>query len=59
MQEILIYDQGGVSIQWENGRIFNKLCWMNYQYRKTEDKAVCYICIKINPKGLKTWMEKR
>lgn len=54
MQEILIYDQGGVSIQWENGRIFNKLCWMNYQYRKTEDKAVCYICIKINPKGLKT-----
>ena len=26
MQEILIYDQGGASIQWENGRIFNKLC---------------------------------
>ena len=28
--------------------------WIVYQYRKTKDKAVCYVCIKINPKRLKT-----
>lgn len=34
--------------------LINYAGWIAYQYRKTEDKAVCYICIKINPKGLKT-----
>lgn len=43
MQEILIYDQGGVSIQWENGRIFHKYA---VECIKTQEKLETKLYVK-------------